>query len=943
MPNRHSTALLALAASAALVSARCRPAQRSPDPAPAPASAATAGAYATGHYRNLFVEAGHSPAEVDARIEAAFQQLFHGDSATQTVYYPAGSNGNGPLAYLTDINNRDVRSEGMSYGMMIAVQLDKKPEFDALWNWSRTYMYHDSPTHPGYGFFSWSLRTDGTPNSESPAPDGEQYYAMALYFASARWGDGQGIYDYHAEADRLLWNMKNRAAISGPAGPGRTETDGAEFNPVYKMVRFTPDAARPDHTDPSYHLPAFYELWARWGPVADRPFWAETARTSRDFFQKATNPVTGLAPDYANFDGTPVVLRFANRASIFGPDAWRTAANWSVDWSWWAADPRERTLSDRIQAFFASQGMADYGNRFTLDGRQVGATHSTALVATNAVASLAATDDARAAKFAAALWDATIPSGRYRYYDGMWYLMGLMHCAGAFRIWTPAWASAAQRGDSALARLASVAVRTDSLGAEIPRDFIGFSLEVSTAGQGIGAFAGPAPAGAAGAPAEQPVYALGHPGAPNTGYFRFMQNLAPGILRLGGNSQDNSCWDREKAPHPEGCEAGLTAADLRLFSEAAGASGWRLIVGLNLKQNGPAWALREVTDGIAREIPADRVMALEPGNEPDLFFRTPYRPQTYSAADQVRDFAAYVRALQADSVGRRYAIVGPATCCGWRNAHDLALFADGVGPARLKWLTVHNYSATTCGGRTVSAARLLSRELMGGLDSEVRPLVAVARERGLPIAMAETNSASCGGMPGVSNAFASALWGLDYAFTLAHAGFVNVDYHTSYRPGGGSSYNPVDTYGTRDAGGQWSYRNVAEPLYYALYLFSHHAAGRRLLPATVESDANVRAYAVSRCAGCGVTVFVLNKDSTAAGTVRVQLGRTMGTGTLLLLDAPTLGSLAPEVLYGGRRFDSDGHIAAPQTTEVKPGADGTYSFTLPHAAIATLEVAPRSR
>ncbi len=401
------------------------------------AVAQEAGAFATGQYRNLFVEAGHSPEEVNARIEAAFQQLFHGDSATQTVYYAAGENANGPLAYLTDINNRDVRSEGMSYGMMITVQLDKKPEFDALWNWSRTYMYHDSPTHPGYGFFSWSLQTDGTPNSESPAPDGEEYYAMALYFASARWGDGEGIYDYRAAADRLLSDMKNREVITGPAGPGRTETDGPEFHPEYKMVRFTPDLRRPDHTDPSYHLPHFYELWARWGPEADRPFWAEAANISRDFFQKVTHPVTGLMPDYANYDGTPATGGFNQQAANFGPDAWRTAANWSVDWSWWAADPREQELSDRIQAFFESQGIDDYGNRYTLDGELIGSSHSTALVATNAVASLAATNRERAMRFVEALWNAETPTGRYRYYDGMWYLMGLMHCGGEYRIWTP--------------------------------------------------------------------------------------------------------------------------------------------------------------------------------------------------------------------------------------------------------------------------------------------------------------------------------------------------------------------------------------------------------------------------------------------------------------------------------------------------------------------------
>jgi hypothetical protein len=505
----------------------------------------------------------------------------------------------------------------------------------------------------------------------------------------------------------------------------------------------------------------------------------------------------------------------------------------------------------------------------------------------------------------------------------------------------PAPAQAA--ADRAASRLATVSVETGTLGGFIPADFMGFSVEVSTLGQGIGAFAGDVAPANATEPAEQAVYALGHPGAPNEGFFHFMRAMGPGILRLGGNSQDNSCWDRGRAPHPEGCEAALDSGDLRLFAQAARAGGWHLIVGINLKQNSPSWALSEVAEGVAREIPAELVFAIEPGNEPDLFTRTPYRPRTYSPADQVQDFLGYLSAFQADPAARPYALVGPATCCGWRNAHDLGVFVDGVGRENLKWVTVHNYSATTCGGQTVSIARLLSRELMDQFNNEARPLVAVARERGLPIAMAETNSASCGGMPGVSNAFAATLWGLDFAFSQAEDGFANVDFHFSYRPGGGSSYNPIDSYGRKDAAGRWHYRNVAEPLFYAMYLFSRNAAGGRLLPATVESPANVRAYAVTRCAGCAVSVFVLNKDTSAAGPVRVHLAAGMGDASLLLLDAPSLGSRADAIRYGGQRFNSDGVIAAPTTTAVRPDGHGDYGFTLPNAAIAVLTVEPRSQ
>jgi len=145
------------------------------------------GAFTTGHYRNLFQEDEHSQTEIAAKVDAAFQQLFHGDPATQALYYPAGSNANGPLAYLTDIHNHDVRTEGMSYGMMIAVQMNKQAEFDALWNWAKAYMYVSDRKHPSVGYFSWSCKTDGSPNEETAAPDGEEYFVMSLYFASARW------------------------------------------------------------------------------------------------------------------------------------------------------------------------------------------------------------------------------------------------------------------------------------------------------------------------------------------------------------------------------------------------------------------------------------------------------------------------------------------------------------------------------------------------------------------------------------------------------------------------------------------------------------------------------------------------------------------------------------------------------------------------------------
>jgi oligosaccharide reducing-end xylanase len=401
------------------------------------------GAFVTGHYRNLFAENGHSQKEIHAKMDAAFQQLFHGNPTNQAVYSSAGVNSNGPLAYITDIKHNDVRTEGLSYGMMIAVQMDKKAEFDALWNWSKTYLYHSDPKHPSYGFFSWQAKTNGVTMSEFVAPDGESYYVMALYFAANRWGSGRGIYDYKSQADELLTNLRHRAVITGQismlrrgTNASRTVSAGPLFDAEHKMVLFSPSTERPAFTDPSYHLPAFYELWARWGPAADRDFWMQAATNSRDYFVLAANPITGLAPDYANFDGSTVTNGWNKGAANFRFDAFRTAGNWSVDWSWWAKDPRECELSDKLQKFFDSRGMETYGCQFTLDGKQLDDRHAQGLVAVNADASLAATNP-RAKEFVEALWNTPTPEGLERYYEGLLYMMALLHCSGEFQIWPP--------------------------------------------------------------------------------------------------------------------------------------------------------------------------------------------------------------------------------------------------------------------------------------------------------------------------------------------------------------------------------------------------------------------------------------------------------------------------------------------------------------------------
>jgi oligosaccharide reducing-end xylanase len=201
------------------------------------------------------------------------------------------------------------------------------------------------------------------------------------------------------------------------------------------MVRFVPDVGG-GNTDASYHLPAFYELFARWGPVEDRDFWAKAADVSRDFFVKVTGPETGLAPDRNNFDGSPVLERNGQPVP-FSYDSWRTASNWSVDYSWWHKDARETELSERIQKFLIAQGISMFADRYTLDGKPLSTRHSVGMVAATTVGGLAATPGPNERAFVEELWRTRIPVGDQRYFDGMLYLMSMLHCSGKFRAWAP--------------------------------------------------------------------------------------------------------------------------------------------------------------------------------------------------------------------------------------------------------------------------------------------------------------------------------------------------------------------------------------------------------------------------------------------------------------------------------------------------------------------------
>lgn len=329
-------------------------------------------------YANLFVTvSGKTQAESDQKLATAWSTLFN-PSGSGTIYF------NGPGAdesYVQDIYNNDVRSEGMSYGMMVAVQLGHQTEFDRIWTWVKNHMAN------GTGEIRWSCKTSGSGCAGGGAPDGEEYFATALIFASHRWGDSTGPAKiaYSTEAKWILNLVRTKY-----------------FNSQYHLVKFV---ANSNNVDPSYVLPAFYEVWACFD-TENAAFWKEAVTAGRQYMQKVVDS-NGVCPYQASFTAT--------NPQAANADSTRCVVNLMMDWYLFGKDAWQKdTYAPKFGAYSSSRNNG---------GAAVGcnATLGFALPA------------ASGKPFVDKLWSTAVPSGNY--WDGVLYMLGTLHVSGSFRIW----------------------------------------------------------------------------------------------------------------------------------------------------------------------------------------------------------------------------------------------------------------------------------------------------------------------------------------------------------------------------------------------------------------------------------------------------------------------------------------------------------------------------
>ncbi|MCW3019244.1 MAG: hypothetical protein JWN10_1552, partial [Solirubrobacterales bacterium] len=284
-----------------------------------------------------------------------------------------------------------------------------------------------------------------------------------------------------------------------------------------------------------------------------------------------------------------------------------------------------------------------------------------------------------------------------------------------------------------------------ALGAAVPEDFLGLSFELSSV-------------------PELASYSS------SGDLVSLLRSLGAGVIRLGGISADTeTAWLTEAAP-PAWARTTIAPQQLAGIAGLARATGWRVLLTVNLGHYEPAAAAQEAH--AAQSLLGASLEGIAIGNEPDRYVADGLRNTPWSFADYLSEVAAYRAAIAAAAPGVQ--IVGPDASSGGSSVTWVAEAATGEHPALL---TEHYYPLTRCQAYAPKLGDLLSPLTRAHESAFLAQLAATARASGIPLRIAETNSVSCRGQPGVSNVFASALWATDYLARAMTSGVVGINFH----------------------------------------------------------------------------------------------------------------------------------------------------------------------
>jgi hypothetical protein len=399
----------------------------------------------------------------------------------------------------------------------------------------------------------------------------------------------------------------------------------------------------------------------------------------------------------------------------------------------------------------------------------------------------------------------------------------------------------------------------------------------------------------------------------NHALIQMFRQLSPrGVLRIGGNTSDYTVWSeyRGELPTQKVGKIGpqrtfvLHPESLHALAGFLRATGWKLVFGVNLKVGVPVMGV-ELARAV-QQIVGDSLLAIQIGNE---------------ANNYEKDYAAFDTAWMPYAVAIRAAgmpIAGPDTGA---NTDWVIDYAKRHGAENV-FLSRHYYRDGAPNG---SIPNLLATDT--GFFTEVEQIMSVADAAHLPFRLSEANSYYSGGRDGVSNVFASALWGADFMLALVQRGVDGINFHggtlesveASLGHGVNTATTAADLSARRDAvtsrysaiAGDVELGFQPRPLYYGM-LLAQQFAGAQMVPGDLSAaGVNLTAYAALRDGA--VQVALINKDATRDASVAISGLKGFGAGQLMHLSAPSLDSRHGIVLEGmdgaaaGHPISADAH------------------------------------
>jgi hypothetical protein len=444
---------------------------------------------------------------------------------------------------------------------------------------------------------------------------------------------------------------------------------------------------------------------------------------------------------------------------------------------------------------------------------------------------------------------------------------------------------------------------------------------------------------------------FGTPGHPHQEFIQLLRTLGEGgagapTIRLGGNSGDASWWNPDGLARPPAIDTDLTPAWLSTLRPLSDQAGVRFVLGGNFALGDPANAVAYLQASVG-SLPPGAIESFEIGNEADLYDRATTftvgnitltrpqrRPVPYILPQYLAELDKYVAGLNA----ARTPAWPPLAVGGFaRNSWQIEAPAvlNHIGTSA-RFFQSHGYPLNRCRVRRVPTDRwrkaLLSPNGLLPIARASR-VVKEVRPKGVSVRVSEINTVACGGAQGVSDSFASALWGADLLFGMADAGVVGVNFHTWT----GAWYAPLEFIPSPTGP-----ITKVNPLLYGMLFFTRAVPnGARLLHVTQRRSDVVKVWATRDASGT-VRVAVINKDLRRLQVVRLTLPRGLGAGRIERLVAPSLASQSG-VTFGGRSFEGgafDGKLhGTVRSTRVK-ARGRMFGLRVP-AASAVLLTAPR--